>query len=80
MNLPPWALLVISFAWTGLQAVLVKVGVPQVVIAAITEVLQHFGLLTGSPQISHEEAKARAQKLQAHCSGVACAPDLVNQH
>jgi len=77
MNLPSWALLLISFAWTGLQAVLAKVGVPAVVIDAIAAVLQHFGLLTGSKSVSHDEAVSRASKLKAHCSGVACPPDLV---
>lgn len=77
MNLPSWALMLISFAWTGLQAVLTQVGVPAIVIEAISAVLAHFGLLTGSAQITHAEAAVRAQKLKDHCSGVACPPDLV---
>lgn len=71
MNLPPFVLLLISFAWTALQAVLVRVGVPQAVIDVIAQVLRHFGLLSGSKQLTMEEMLARASALEVHCASKA---------
>lgn len=65
MSLPSWALILIQFAWTGLQAILTQVGVPSIVIQAIAAVLQHFGLLSASG-LSEQELRNRAQALHDH--------------